>query len=206
MPPDPANTIEKILKSAGAEFLRNGYAGASLRKIAAAAGLTTGALYRHYADKESLYRALVEPVYREIIGSLRKETDRYEDLLVSEGLNAMWEDSGRTVETLFRYVYEHLDAVRLLVSASKQTVCGDFKERLIQTDADMTARYIRTARRRGYNVQKLSKGELNIIIRGQYAGFFEIILQNDKLNEVLKYVRTYSTFCNGGWKKLLEGQ
>ncbi|MDR0656081.1 MAG: TetR/AcrR family transcriptional regulator, partial [Treponema sp.] len=81
MPPDPANTIEKILKSAGAEFLQHGYAGASLRKIASAAGLTTGALYRHYADKETLYKTLVEPVYHEILGFLRKETDHYEGLL-----------------------------------------------------------------------------------------------------------------------------
>jgi AcrR family transcriptional regulator len=205
MPPDPTNTIEKILKSAGAEFLRNGYAGASLRKIAAAAGLTTGALYRHYTDKESLYKALVEPVYHEIIGSLRKETDRYEGLLDTGGLDALWEGSSLSVETLFRYVYEHLDAARLLISASKQTVYGDFRERLIRTDVDLTARYFQAARRRGYNIQKLSKGELDIIVRGQYSGFFEIILQYDKLKAAMKYVKTYSVFCNGGWKKLFEG-
>jgi AcrR family transcriptional regulator len=204
MPPDPANTIEKILKSAGAEFLRNGYAGASLRRIAAAAGLTTGALYRHYAGKESLYRALVEPVYHEILGSLRKETDRYEALLDSKGLKAMWEDAGRTVETLFRYVYDHLDAVRLLVSASKQTVYGDFREQLIRTDVDLTARYLRAARKRGYKLQKLSKEELYVIVLGQYSGFFEIVLRTNELKEALKYVNTYSIFCTGGWKKLLE--
>ena len=205
MPPDPTNTIEKILKSAGDEFLRYGYAGASLRKIAAAAGLTTGALYRHYADKEALYRALVEPVYHEILDSLREETDHYEGLLDSEGLNVMWEDSGRTVESLFRYVYDHLDAVRLLVSASKQTACGDFRERLIRTDVELTARYIRAARKRGYKPRKLSKKELYIIVLGQYSGFFEIVLGTDELKEALKHVRTYSAFCTGGWKKLLEG-
>jgi AcrR family transcriptional regulator len=205
MPPDPATTLKKILDSAGAEFLRNGYAGASLRKIAAAAGLTTGALYRHYPDKESLYKALVEPTYHEILGLLREETDRYEGLLDSEGLNAMWEDSSRAVETLFRYVYKHLEAVRLLISASNRTVYGDFRERLIQTDAGLTDRYLRVARRRGYRIQSLSKREITSIVRGQYAGFFEIILRNDKLKDALKYVRTYGLFCNGGWKKLLEG-
>jgi AcrR family transcriptional regulator len=205
MPPNPANTITNILKSAGTEFLRNGYAGASLRKIAAAAGLTTGALYRHYANKESLYRALVEPVYHEILDFLRGETDRFEGLLDSEGLNAMWKDSSRVVETLFRYIYGRLDAVRLLISASKQTVFGDFRERVIQADTDLTARYIRAVRQRGYRIRKLSKGELDIIVRGRYAGFFEVVLQYDKLKEALKYVRTYSVFCNGGWKKLLEG-
>jgi AcrR family transcriptional regulator len=205
MPPNPANTITNILKSAGAEFLRNGYAGASLRRIAAAAGLTTGALYRHYEDKESLYKTLVEPVYHEILDFLREETDRYEDLLDSEGLDAMWKDTSRGVETLFRYIYGRLDAVRLLISASKQTVYGDFREQVIRVDADLTARYIRAAWRRGYRVRKLSKRELDIIVRGQYAGFFEIILQHDKLKDALKYVRTYGVFCNGGWKKLLEG-
>jgi AcrR family transcriptional regulator len=205
MPPDPANTIEKILKSAGDEFLRYGYAGASLRKIAVAAGLTTGALYRHYADKEALYRALVEPVYHEILDYMRKETNHYEGLLDSEGLNAMWEDSGRGVEALFRYVYCHLDAVRLLVSASKQTVFGDFKERLIKTDVDLTARYLRAARRRGYKLRKLSTEELYSIVRGQYAGFFEIILRHGELKEALKYVSVYRVFYTGGWKKLLEG-
>jgi AcrR family transcriptional regulator len=205
MPPDPSDTIEKIIKSAGMEFLRNGYAGASLRKIAAAAGLTTGALYRHYADKESLYKALVEPVYHEILGFLLAGTDHYEDLLGSEGLNAMWENSGREVEALFRYVYAHLDAVRLLISASKQTVYGDFKERFIRTDVDLTVRYLRAARRRGYTLRKLSKEELYIIVRGQHFGFFEIALQYDELKEALKHVKNYTVFCNGGWKKLLEG-
>ena len=205
MPPDPANTIEKILKSAGAEFLRGGYAGASLRKIAAAAGLTTGALYRHYADKEALYKALVEPAYQGILGSLREETAHYEDLLDSEGLNAMLDDPRRVVETLFRYIYDHLDAVRLLISASKQTVYGDVKEQLVRADVDLSARYFRAARRRGYKLRKLPKAELYIIVLGQYSGFFEIILRYGELKEALKHVRTYSAFCAGGWKKLLEG-
>ncbi|MDR3161414.1 MAG: TetR/AcrR family transcriptional regulator [Spirochaetaceae bacterium] len=204
MPPDPANTIEKILRSAEAEFLQNGYAGASLRKIAAAAGLTTGALYRHYADKEALYRALVEPVYHKILDFLREETELYEGLLDSGGLDAMWEDSGRGVELVVRYIYEHLEAARLLISASKQTVLGDFREKIIGMDVDLTARYLRAARKRGYTLRKLSREELYITTLGQYAGFFEIVLRHDELQEALKYVRTYSAFCTGGWKKLLE--
>jgi AcrR family transcriptional regulator len=206
MPPDPTNTIEKILKSAGAEFLRSGYAGASLRKIAAAAGLTTGALYRHYTDKESLYKALVEPVYHEIIGSLQEQTGYYEDLLDTEGLDALWEGSSLSVETLFRYVYDHLDAVRLLVSASRQTVFGDFREKLIKMDVELTMRYLRTAQKRGYKIRKISKEELYVIVFGQYSAFFEIILQNKELKEALRYAKTYSIFCAGGWKTLVEGQ
>ena len=93
----------------------------------------------------------------------------------------------------------------MYISLPKQTACGDFKERLIKTDVDLTARYLRAARRRGYKFRKLSKEELRIIVLGQYSVFFEIVLQHNELKEALKHVRTYGDFCTGGWKKLLEG-
>ncbi len=42
------------------EFARKGYAGTSLRNIAAQAGLTTGAFYNHFQDKREIYLALLE--------------------------------------------------------------------------------------------------------------------------------------------------
>jgi AcrR family transcriptional regulator len=205
MPPDPTETIKKILASAKAEFLQKGYGGASLRKIAARAGLTTGALYRHYADKESLYRALVEPVYHEFLDSLRGQTDYYDSLLATEGLNAMWERSGRSVEALFRYIYDHLDEFKLLLSAEKRTVYGDFREQLIRSDVELTMRYIQSARQRKYTTRDFTSEELYVIVLGQYSGFFEIVLQNDEMEKAIQYARLYSIFCNAGWKALLEG-
>ena len=46
-----AETKAKILSSAKTEFLEKGFMNASLRTIAANAGLTTGAMYRHFKDK-----------------------------------------------------------------------------------------------------------------------------------------------------------
>ena len=53
---------EKLLECAKEEFLANGYENTSLRIIAEKAGYTKGVIYIRYPDKESLYRALVEPV------------------------------------------------------------------------------------------------------------------------------------------------
>ena len=50
---------EKILESARSEFLAYGYQDASLRRICRAAGLTTGALYKRYESKDSLFTALL---------------------------------------------------------------------------------------------------------------------------------------------------
>ena len=53
-------TKKKLLESAKKEFLEKGFMGASLRTIAANAGVTTGAMYRHFKDKDDFFCTLVD--------------------------------------------------------------------------------------------------------------------------------------------------
>ena len=52
-------TRARILDAALAEFREHGYERAGLRRIAAAARVTTGAVYNHFGSKEGLFDALV---------------------------------------------------------------------------------------------------------------------------------------------------
>ena len=51
MPRGGGISRERILRSARAEFLEKGFDGAYIRSIAAGAGVTSAALYRHFASK-----------------------------------------------------------------------------------------------------------------------------------------------------------
>lgn len=51
---------EAILDGAMQEFLENGYAGARVDKIVAAAGVSKATVYRHFPDKEALFTALIQ--------------------------------------------------------------------------------------------------------------------------------------------------
>ena len=55
-------TRERILECAKAEFLAKGYRAAQLKSIASAAQVTTGAIYRHFKDKNDLFLTLVKEV------------------------------------------------------------------------------------------------------------------------------------------------
>lgn len=59
-------TRAKLLKAARLAFQRDGFAHASMDDIAAAAGLTRGAIYHHFGDKIGLFRAVVEKIDEEI--------------------------------------------------------------------------------------------------------------------------------------------
>jgi len=55
-----AMTREHLLEAAAVVFARNGYHGASLDEVAAAAGFTKGAVYSNFKSKEDLFLALID--------------------------------------------------------------------------------------------------------------------------------------------------
>ncbi|MBQ3889774.1 MAG: TetR/AcrR family transcriptional regulator, partial [Lachnospiraceae bacterium] len=58
---DEKQTRQKLIECAKKEFLEKGYTKASLRSICADAGVTTGALYFFFENKEDLFAAIVDP-------------------------------------------------------------------------------------------------------------------------------------------------
>jgi AcrR family transcriptional regulator len=58
----PAEKREQILQGAIEVFLNHGYAGTSMDRVAAAAGVSKQTIYSHFQDKEGLFTALVERV------------------------------------------------------------------------------------------------------------------------------------------------
>ncbi len=64
---DPDGTRQKILEAAFEEMYRNGFRGASLDQILAETGLTKGALYHHFPNKNALGYAVVDEVIRGLI-------------------------------------------------------------------------------------------------------------------------------------------
>ena len=70
---NPAETKAEVLRSAADAFSAKGYDGASISEIAAAAGVTKGAIYVHFASKAELFVAVVRDYgkreLQDVIGS-----------------------------------------------------------------------------------------------------------------------------------------
>ncbi|WP_296561864.1 TetR/AcrR family transcriptional regulator [uncultured Acetobacterium sp.] len=128
---DNKETKEKLLVSAKKEFIEKGYLSASLRNICKNAGVTTGALYFFFEDKEDLYGALVaEPIKK-----LHAVMDRHyaeEQAQIDAGLlieNDMDHDVEAAIE-IVRCLYLHRDEFMMLLTKSQgsryQEITGGF--------------------------------------------------------------------------------
>jgi AcrR family transcriptional regulator len=72
-------TRRRLLAAARQAFAERGYAGTSTPEIVAAAGLTRGALYHHFADKKGLFQAVVEEEHMLLAMSINAGSDGLEE-------------------------------------------------------------------------------------------------------------------------------
>lgn len=126
-------TKEKLLASAKAEFMENGYAKASLRKICANAGVTTGALYFFFKDKEDLFRSIVEKPLHELLKMM--ETHFAEDtqlLSVPDAYSHSDGDHEELVQLLIHHLYANRDAFLLLLTKSQGTAFENCVDEVVE--------------------------------------------------------------------------
>jgi AcrR family transcriptional regulator len=65
-----AATRGALLKAARALFAKDGYAATGREAIVERAGVTRGAMYHHFADKEALFRAVFEELEAEVMATV----------------------------------------------------------------------------------------------------------------------------------------
>ncbi|WP_159592852.1 TetR/AcrR family transcriptional regulator [Chelativorans xinjiangense] len=68
-------TRARLIAAARRLFVEKSYAGTGTPEIAAAAGLTRGALYHHFADKQALFQAVVDEEAERVAAEIERQAD-----------------------------------------------------------------------------------------------------------------------------------
>lgn len=71
-----AQTRQKVLAAARRLFSEQGYEGATIRDIAAAAGMSTGAVFANFTDKSDLFREIMVDDMKSLLGAMRDAAER----------------------------------------------------------------------------------------------------------------------------------
>lgn len=88
-----AERRERILDAARAEFANHGYGAASVRAIAASAGVTTPVVYDHFSSKQDLYVDLLEvesQALTEATAELRVDDPSRPEAWIAAGVEAFF--------------------------------------------------------------------------------------------------------------------
>ena len=198
----PDKSIDpRLLSAARKVFLSKGYELASLSEICAAAGVTTGALYKRYEGKEALFSALVE----DTIGDMERYVGAIEALDLSAYTDEMLYDGFfmRPENNLgwLRYLYERREGFTLLIKCAAGSRYANFHHEWAERMNRLDYKFYREACARGMTTKVLSKEELRVFTSAIWALFYEPFIHGFSWEQLERHATLIYQFIN--WHDLL---
>ncbi len=198
------STRENILNTAKEHFLKDGFDGASLRNILKDAGLTTGAFYKYYPTKESLFDALIDPYLEHIYSIYDNVLNNFQELSAEEQTNQMTKSSDDGINQIIDYVYDNYDNFRLLLKCGDSGKFTDFIHNMVEREVDSTIEYIETMRKAETAIPQIDKSLFHMIATGFFSAVFQIIEHDIDKETAKNNIYQLKMFQTGGWERLFN--
>lgn len=196
MPAKNENADNRIIEVATKEFLEKGYNNASLRFIAAKAGITTGALFRRYESKDALFCSLTQCIVDETNKAFSKLKPLY---YAAKNIDDMIKAMQTESETILQIMFDHYDAAVLLMCKNEGSSSASFFENL-------TKRKIEESEHFFYNFPKSEdlKHAFEILLTVQFDMYRQILKNEYTKNQAEDCMKILMQFMNGGWKTIMK--
>ncbi|MCM1167246.1 MAG: TetR/AcrR family transcriptional regulator [Lachnospiraceae bacterium] len=194
---------ERIIQCAAREFLEKGYTDASLRTIAAEADTSTNSIYVRFGDKEGLFAAIVEPVYKEFLARVLDIQETFHGFSSDEQRARVGQYSTEGLLRLLDYIYAHFDEFRLLLDASHGTRFCNFVDELVSIEENYTRKWLDATNSRLELEGELPAEFFHMMVTSYFEGIFEIVRHEMSLENAKKYVAMMSRYHHAGFLAII---
>ncbi|AZO95966.1 TetR/AcrR family transcriptional regulator [Halocella sp. SP3-1] len=201
---DDLNTLQKIMTEGKKVFLEKGFKDASLRNIVKRAGVTTGAFYGYYPDKEALFEALVSPAadgLRELFLSIQKNFDELPENIKKANV---YDYTTEELKKFITYIYDHFDEFKLLITCADGTAFSDFIHDLVEIEVEYTLKFIESTGNDVLTSGRATPELLHIIASAFFSAVFEVVKHDMTKEAADSYIDSLKQFFTAGWKRFLN--
>ena len=196
---------ERILATATAEFLDRGFTDASLRHIAAGAGVTTGAIYGYFASKGDLFDAIVRGPADELYARYEAAQAAFYDMPAdAQSLEVAARSERDLVHELYDFIFDNREAFLLLLTKSAGTSWEHFVDRYVDVELRSTERYVREMGQRGMTVNELDLALSRTLAELFFRAFFRPLELGLSREETHAFVASCSRFFHAGYRALMD--
>lgn len=196
-------TKEKLLISAKKEFLEKGYMKSSLRSICNEAGVTTGALYFFFKDKEDLFASLVDQPLKMLYEMLNNYYNKglESKAVMTEALNGNFEEDLLASRVVIAFFYQYYDEFMLLIQKSQ----GSKYENCFDEFIALAERHYRLladefSKAKGQN--KIDDHIIHWISHMQIESVVHMLVHEKSEADAVKNYETVTRYLIAGWMSL----
>ena len=197
---DELNTRAKILRAAKQEFFTNGFADTNVRAIAEKAGVTTGALYNLFDNKDGIFESLVSGVFDGFLDIVahHDEFDAENFGMKTSDLSTIIELSQHRFLKMIDFFYDNWDAMKLIVCCSK----GSSYEHIFDKAIDITDREtLQWLEQDSVKMSRRIQFFIHIMVTSHFENLKEIFYHNLKKSEAVEYILDFNVYHCAGWKQ-----
>ena len=190
-----------IIKAAKEEFLEFGFEKASLHKIVKKAGITTGALYTRYKNKDALFCSLIEPAMVEMKEKLMPIMGEYKKIQESKNVEDFINVIRKEEQICLDLLFDYYDQCVLFFCKSRGSSIGNQIAKLMETKAKETVEFFKAL---GNESKDIDLDGIEFIMKQQmdyYSGILEKGYSKEKAIECMK---TIEIFIDAGWKAIFS--
>lgn len=190
---------EKIIKAATSEFMEHGFRDASLRKIAQHAGLTTGALYTRYKNKDILFCSLVEPTLREVASDFEPIELAYREAMDSLDPEKFLDAIRIEEEVYINLLYKHYDQCILFFCRSDGSSIQNKVDQMMAEKAKQTTAYFRSISKTDIDFEGIE-----LVLSEQFHFYRQLLQKGYDKEKAVSCIKSLENFMEAGWKDLFQ--
>ena len=188
-----------IIQAAYSEFLAYGFQKASLHKIAEKAGVTTGAIYTRYKNKDDLFASLLQDfleTMRTLLTPIAKEYEKAKH-------SAQPEDILRAInaeeQVYFRLLTDHYNDCTLFFCRSDGSSVETVLHELMNQKAEQTVKFFSEVYEKEPNADAI-----RLLMGSQFWHFRQLLDQHMEEGRMLTCLQAVLDFTNAGWRQLCD--
>ena len=193
-------TRHTLLLCAIKDFKEIGYSKASLRSICKEAGVTTGALYFFFQDKDDLFCSLVSESLMRIMQLIKEHQQLEENEAREEILSRNHDmDSERIlVEVLVHEMYQNRDEMLLLVNGAQGSSLENAVDRIID-EMDAHNLHLAQATCQELGIPMLEESLVHWMSHNQIDMFLYMLKHIETEEQALAFGRQAMAYLVTGW-------
>ena len=198
----PDKSIDpRLLASAEAEFLKQGFIKAELKTICENADITTGAVYKRYKGKEDLFSAVVSDIADELNDFVTSRSDLDFSGLSDEEVYKSWIMTYESMMPMFKILYRSRDTFVLLIDKAAGTRYENFNHEYVTRMSYAYEQFYSEAKKRGLAQAEITREEFHVLISSFWTCICEPFVHEMTWEQIEEHCRIVCRFFN--WKDVI---
>lgn len=180
----------RLLESAKNEFSKFGYEKASLRRISAGAGVTTGAIYFFFENKAGLFE--------QVVGETAKRLAELSQDMAREELQNPDVGVGNE-QRLLEFFWQNKQCMTILMDKAQGTKYENFAAELERQLESAFELFFRK-----YGVENVDRDLIHILVKMKLQGYRAMMEGDYSLEKLLELSRLVGQYTDGGFQSLIQ--